>query len=152
MPMSVRDPQPMMEMNMTPLIDVLLVLIIMFIITVPIQTNAVKIDLPGKSLPLARDPVRNLLTIESDGVARWNGVAASDTTLAATLHASEGMSPQPELHLRPDAMARYERVDEVLAIALTEPIKPIEWSDVDEHAAEPVPSPVGTGESPAVRH
>ena len=116
MPLSARDQQPMLEMNMTPLIDVLLVLIIMFIITIPIQTNAVKIDLPSNVPPLERDPVNNLLTIDPDGIARWNGVAASDATLAATLRASEQMRPQPELHLRPDAFARYERVDEVLAM------------------------------------
>jgi biopolymer transport protein ExbD len=116
MPLAIRDPQPMLELNMTPLIDVLLVLIIMFIITIPIQSDVVKIDLPGKSEPLERDPVRNLLTIGADGIARWNGVAASDATLAATLRASERMRPQPELHLQPDAMTRYERVDEVLAI------------------------------------
>ena len=116
MTLSARDSQPMLEMNMTPLIDVLLVLIIMFIITVPIQTNAVKIDLPSKALPLVPDPVNNLLTIDPDGIARWNGVVASDATLAATLRASEQMRPQPELHLRPDALARYERVDEVLAM------------------------------------
>ena len=109
-----REPPPMIEMNMTPLVDVLLVLI-MFIITVPIQSHVVKLDLPqGDALP--RHGQRNLLTIAPDGVTRWNGVAADDTTLMATLRASEAMLPQPELHLRPDAMARYERVDEVLAM------------------------------------
>ena len=117
MPLASRELQPMIELNMTPLIDVLLVLIIMFIITIPIQTNAVKIDLPGKPLVvLTPDPVRNLLTIAPDGAARWNGAAADDATLMATLRASEAMRPQPELHLRPDALARYERVDEVLAM------------------------------------
>ena len=117
MPLASREPQPMIELNMTPLIDVLLVLIIMFIITIPIQTNAVKIDLPGKPpVVLTPDPVRNLLTIAPDGAARWNGAAADDATLMATLRASEAMRPQPELHLRPDALARYERVDEVLAM------------------------------------
>ena len=111
-----RDPQPMIELNMTPLIDVLLVLIIMFIITIPIQTDAVKIDLPGKPLVLTPNPVRNLLTVAVDGTARWNGAAADDATLIATLRASVAMRPQPELHLRPDALARYERVDEVLAM------------------------------------
>ena len=112
-----REPQPMIEMNMTPLVDVLLVLIIMFIITVPIQSHAVKISLPGDPPPgMVLDPARNLLTITPDGGARWNGVAADDATLMATLRASEAMLPQPELHLRPDAMARYERVDEVLAM------------------------------------
>ena len=110
------EPRPLIELNMTPLIDVLLVLIIMFIITIPIQNNAVKIDLPGKPVVLSPDPVRNLLTIAPDGVARWNGAAADDATLMATLRASVAMRPQPELHLRPDAMARYERVDEVLAM------------------------------------
>ena len=109
------EPQPMIEMNMTPLVDVLLVLIIMFIITVPIQNHAVKLDLPlGSALPSHGQ--RNLLTIAPDGVTRWNGMAADDATLMATLRASEAMLPQPELHLRPDAMARYERVDEVLAM------------------------------------
>ncbi len=110
-----REPQPLIEMNMTPLVDVLLVLIIMFIITVPIQSHVVKLALP-QGTPLPSDGQRNLLTIAPDGVARWNGVAASDATLMATLRASEAMRPQPELHLRPDADARYERVDEVLAM------------------------------------
>ena len=117
MALALRDPQPMIELNMTPLIDVLLVLIIMFIITIPIQTNAVKFDLPQKSVtPLDAHAVRNLLTIAPDGIARWNGTAASDATLIATLRATVAMRPRPELHLRPDAMARYERVDEVLAM------------------------------------
>ena len=117
MPLAVREPQPMLEMNMTPLIDVLLVLIMMFIITVPIQTNAVKIDLPQKSVtPLKSNAVRNLLTIAPDGIARWNGVAANDATLMATLRASRRIRPQPELHLKPDGQARYDRVDKVLAM------------------------------------
>lgn len=117
MSLAIRDPQPMMEMNTTPLIDVLLVLIILFIITIPIQTNAVKFDLPQKSVtPLDSHAVRNLLTIAPDGTARWNGTAADNATLRATLRATGAMQPQPELHLRPDAEARYERVDEVLAM------------------------------------
>ena len=117
MAFALREPQPMIELNMTPLIDVLLVLIIMFIITVPLQTHAVKVDLPGKpSVVLTPDPVRNVLTISADGVARWNGAAADDTSLMASLRASVAMRPQPELHLQPDALARYERVDQVLAM------------------------------------
>ena len=97
MVLALREPQPMLEMNMTPLIDVLLVLIIMFIITVQIQTNAVKIDLPGKPPPvvLTPNPVRNLLTIAPDGIARWNGIAASDATLMATLRATVRCGPSP---------------------------------------------------------
>ena len=118
MPLASREPQPMIELNMTPLIDVLLVLIIMFVITIPLQSHAVKIDLPGKPpmVVLEINPLRNLLTIAPDGVARWNGTAADDATLMATLRASVAIRPQPELHLRPDAQARYERVDEILAM------------------------------------
>ncbi len=117
MPLASREPPAMVELNMTPLIDVLLVLIIMFIITIPIQSHVVRVDLPGKSPPpLTTDPVSNLLTIAPDGIARWNGRSADDATLMATLRASERMWPQPELHLQPDALARYERVDEVLAM------------------------------------
>ncbi len=115
MSLALREPQPMIEMNMTPLVDVLLVLIIMFIITVPIQSHAVKLDLP-QGIALPSHAQRNLLTIAPDGVVRWNGVAADDATLMATLRASKATLPQSELHLRPDALARYERVDEVLAM------------------------------------
>jgi biopolymer transport protein ExbD len=114
MPVVTRDPQPMMEMNTTPLIDVMLVLLIMFIVTIPLQTDAIKIDLPGRSLP--SDSVRNVLTIAPDGTARWNGIAALDADLVRTLAATQRMNPTPELHLRPDAEARYERVDEILAM------------------------------------
>jgi biopolymer transport protein ExbD len=110
-----REPQPIIEMNTTPLIDVMLVLLIMFIITIPIQSNAVKVDLPSRA-PLMTNAISNVLTIEADGTARWNGVAASDSALMATLAASQRLSPVPELHLQPDAAARYARVDQVLAM------------------------------------
>ncbi len=110
-----RGLEPMVALNMTPLIDVLLVLIIMFIITIPIQSHAVKLDLPtGDALP--SDGAKNVLTIAADGAVRWNGVVADDRRLKATLAATQAMLPIPELHLRPDAEARYERVDEVLAM------------------------------------
>ena len=116
MQLAIREPQPMMEMNTTPLIDVLLVLLIMFIITIPPHTDAVKIDLPGAPHVLKRDPVTNLLNIDAGGTARWNGAAISDRDLMATLDATQAMSPRPELHLQPDAQARYERVDAVMAM------------------------------------
>ena len=116
MQLAIREPQPMMEMNTTPLIDVLLVLLIMFIITIPVHSDAVKIDLPNGPRVYQRDPVANLLTIDPGGTARWNGAALSDRDLTATLIATQAMEPRPELHLRPDPMARYERVDQVLAI------------------------------------
>jgi biopolymer transport protein ExbD len=108
--------EPMMEINTTPLIDVMLVLIIMLILTIPPQTHAVTLDLPQGPPPLAPDPVRNVLVVTNDGQTLWNGQRLSDAQLDATLVASVAMSPQPELHFRPDAKARYERVDDVLAM------------------------------------
>ena len=110
------ESQPMMDINTTPLIDVLLVLLIMFIVTIPLQTHAVKVDLPGKPEKVPVLPVRNALVISTDGRLLWNGQAVSDDTLQAALVASQKMNPLPELHLKPEAQARYERVDEVLAM------------------------------------
>jgi biopolymer transport protein ExbD len=109
------ETRPMIEMNMTPLIDVLLVLLIMFIITIPLQSHAVKVDLP-KATPGTVNPIRNTLVITTSGALLWNGEALSDDGLRATLTASQAMEPIPELHLNPEAQARYQRVDEVLAM------------------------------------
>ena len=113
------DGEPMMEMNMTPLIDVLLVLLIMFIITIPIQTHAVKVDLPvNQPNPPQQiiDPVKNKVTIDPAGTVAWNGAAVDDVTLRQYLDSTKGMSPEPELHFQPDRQARYAVVDRVLAV------------------------------------
>jgi len=112
------ETQPMMDINTTPLIDVMLVLLIMFIITIPLQTHAVKVDLPGEP-PVTRNdinPVRNTLIITAAGSILWNDKTISDDRLRANLDASQKLDPLPELHLKPEAQARYERVDEVLAM------------------------------------
>lgn len=108
---------PMSEMNTTPLIDVMLVLLIMFIITIPIQTHSVGIDLPGpaKELPIRMDPVKNKVTIDAGGLIRWNGTAIDRSMLRRYLAASLRMPVEPELQFEPDAAARYVAVDEVLA-------------------------------------
>ncbi len=111
--------EPMMDINTTPLIDVMLVLLIMFIITIPIQTHAVKLDLPvnqPNNNPPPIDPVKNKVVISGTGVIQWNGSPVNQQQLRAYLDATQQMSPIPELHLQPDATARYELVDEVLAI------------------------------------
>ena len=111
--------EPMMEMNMTPLIDVLLVLIIMFIITIPIQSHAVKLDLPvnqQNNTPPPVDPIKNKIVVTQAGVILWNGGPVDQGTLRQYLDVSQQMNPIPELHLQPEAEARYELVDEVLAI------------------------------------
>ena len=110
---------PMMEMNMTPLIDVLLVLLIMFIITIPVQSHAVKLDLPvnqPNQLPPPVDPVKNQLSVTAQGVVTWNGSPVSLDQLRQYLDITQQMSPIPELHLRPEPEAPYGVVDEVLAV------------------------------------
>ncbi len=111
--------EPMMEINTTPLIDVMLVLLIMFIITIPIQTHAVKLDLPVAQQnppPQVIDPVKNTVVISANGDILWNGQPVSQPQLRSYLDTTQQMNPIPELHLQPDATARYELVDEVLAI------------------------------------
>ncbi|MGU3390652.1 ExbD/TolR family protein [Sphingomonas sp. M1A8_2b] len=113
------DDGPMMEMNMTPLIDVLLVLLIMFIITIPIQTHAVKVDLPVNSKNQPQNPVdpqKNKISIDPAGVVAWNGAPVDEVTLRQYLDQSAGMTPEPELHFQPDPQARYEVVDRTLAV------------------------------------
>jgi len=113
------DGEPMMDMNMTPLIDVLLVLLIMFIITIPIQTHAVKVDLPvndpSQKQPLV-DPEKNKVSIDAAGTISWNGAPVDEVTLRQYLDTSAGMNPEPELHFQPDPQARYDVVDRTLAV------------------------------------
>ena len=113
------DGEPMGEMNTTPLIDVMLVLLIMFIITIPIQTHAVKIDLPVNSdqnTPPPVDPIKNKVSVDPMGTVTWNGTPIDLVTLRLYLDRTRAMSPEPELHVQPDPQARYNTVDNVLAI------------------------------------
>ena len=113
------DGQPMMEMNTTPLIDVMLVLLIMFIITIPVQTHAVKIDLPVNSdqnNPPPIDPIKNTVSVDPMGTVTWNGSPIDMVTLRLYLERTRAMSPEPELHVQPDPQARYAVVDNVLAV------------------------------------
>ena len=111
--------EPMLDINVTPLIDVMLVLLIMFIITIPIQTHAVKLDLPvnqPNQTPPPIDPVKNLVAINAQDQILWNGAPVTMGQLRQYLDTTQQMNPIPELHLQPDATARYEIVDEVLAV------------------------------------
>jgi biopolymer transport protein ExbD len=101
------------------LIDVMLVLLVMFIITIPIQTHAVKIDLPANSQTPPDNPVKpdiNKLSIDAGGAILWNGSAIDLVTLRQYLDSTKVMTPEPELHVQPDANARYDTVDQVLAV------------------------------------
>jgi len=111
--------EPMMDINMTPLIDVMLVLLIMFIITIPIQTHAVKLDLPvdqPNTPPPPIDPVKNKVVITAGGEILWNGTPVQQEQLRQYLELSQQIQPIPELHLQPEPNARYETVDQVLAV------------------------------------
>ena len=110
--------EPMLDINVTPLIDVMLVLLIMFIITLPPQTHAVKLDLPqdNNAPPPPIMPTKNQVVITASNQILWNGTPVSPQQLRLYLEATQQMDPIPELHLQPEANARYEMVDEVLAI------------------------------------
>ena len=112
------DGEPMMEMNTTPLIDVMLVLLIMFIITIPPQTHAVKVDLPQNqnTPPPPVLPDKNTLSIDPAGVVAWNGAPVTQVTLTQYLAASKALPVEPELHFEPDPQAKFEKVDQVLAV------------------------------------
>jgi biopolymer transport protein ExbD len=113
------EAEPMMDINTTPLIDVMLVLLIMLIITIPIQTHAVKLDLPVQQpnqTPPPIDPVKNKVVVTANNQILWNGNPVNQQQLRQYLDVTQQMNPVPELHLQPDATARYELVDEVLAV------------------------------------
>jgi biopolymer transport protein ExbD len=115
------EDEVMVEMNTTPLIDVMLVLLVMLIITIPIQTHAVKLDLPQRQdnpPPPAKDiPVVDL-EIDFDGTPIWNGTPVhSRAELDRFLQDTAAQSPQPEVHLRPNRLAKYDAVARTLADA-----------------------------------
>ena len=112
--------EPMMEINTTPLIDVMLVLLIMFIITLPVMTHAVKLDMPRPNTnppPVEEqiDPIR--LDIDWDGAIIWNGSQVQPGQLEGFFRVEAAKNPQPELHVRPDRRANYDTVAKVLAFA-----------------------------------
>jgi biopolymer transport protein ExbD len=113
------DEEPMIEMNMTPLIDVMLVLIIMLIITIPIQNHAVNLNMPvGTPPPSNVKPEVISIDVDFDGTIFWNGEAIADrATLEARLQNVAAMPNQPEVHLRPNKLVAYKTVALVMASA-----------------------------------
>jgi biopolymer transport protein ExbD len=113
------DGSPMMEMNTTPLIDVMLVLLIMLMITIPPVTHMVDIDLPIAQPPTDEplvDPVVNKINIDDQGAITWNGTAVSQQQVADYLKQTKAMATEPELQFQPTPNAPYVIVDEVLAV------------------------------------
>jgi len=105
------DGSPMMDMNTTPLIDVMLVLLIMFIITIPVATHAVNIDLPSPTPPppnVEVKPIKNKVVLTYDNKVLWNGNQVTNSQLVALLQQSVQMKPEPELQFQPEAGASYQ--------------------------------------------
>jgi len=110
------DVEAIAEMNTTPLIDVMLVLLTLLILTLPLQTNAVKIDLPHGQPPKAI-PTVVTLRIDFDGTTSWNGVPVDRATLDADLATAARQDTQPDIHLVADRLVKYDAVARVLADA-----------------------------------
>ena len=108
--------QPLVEINMIPLIDVMLVLLIVFMIAAPLITHAVKIELPkATSAPSERKPEAIQLSIQADGKTFWNGESVSREIMTEKMLAAAKQNPQPELHILADAKTPYELVAQTLA-------------------------------------
>jgi biopolymer transport protein ExbD len=113
------DADVMVDINTTPLIDVMLVLLIMLIITIPIQLHSVNLNMPaGTPPPQTRDPVVITIDIDFDGTVLWNGEALTDRgTLESRLQRVAAEADQPEVHIRPNKLVEYQSVAMVLASA-----------------------------------
>ena len=135
MSMGADDEEAMCDINTTPLIDVMLVLLIMFIITIPIMTHAVKLDMPmpnNAPPPTVRPEVIDL-EVDFDGTVVWNGTVVSNlSTLETYLRSEASKDPQPEIHLRPDRRAKYGQVAIVLAAAQRNHMKKIGFVNTSE--------------------
>ena len=108
----------MNEINMTPLVDVMLVLLIIFIITVPVMKHAVNVDLPrAVNQPELITPETVRLSVAAEGDYFWNGAPIDDSELTSRLQAEAAKEPQPELHINGDKAVRYERVAQAMAAA-----------------------------------
>jgi len=109
---------PMSEINTTPLVDVMLVLLVIFIITAPLLTHAVKIDLPqASSKPVEQKPQIVSLSIDGQSQLYWNDVPLAQAELKSRLQQAASQQPQPELHLRADKETRYQVLADVMAEA-----------------------------------
>ncbi|MEE4451720.1 biopolymer transporter ExbD [Novosphingobium resinovorum] len=114
------DGEPMMEMNTTPLIDVMLCLLIMFIMSIPVATHSIDIDLPVASPPTPNqpiiDPVKNKIVLTQDSKIMWNGTQIDQSRLVQSLEATTRMDPEPELQFQPEPEASYELSAQVLQV------------------------------------
>ncbi len=140
--------QPMAEINVTPLVDVMLVLLVIFIITAPLLASAIKVDLPDvKAAPAAAQSEAIRLSIDAEGLLYWNDAAIAQSELGPRLTEAAKRTPQPELHLRADKDARYEALARVMAAAQEAGLTRIGF--VTEPPVEGGASPATTAPTPA---
>ena len=135
MSMGGNEGEALCDINTTPLIDVMLVLLIMFIITIPIMTHAVKLDMPQANNPPPQDARPEVIDLEVDfdGTVVWNGsVVQNIQTLEQYFRTESSKEPQPEIHLRPDRRAKYGTVASVLAAAQRNRMKKIGFVNTSE--------------------
>lgn len=129
------DTAPLAEINMVPLIDVMLVLLVIFLVTAPLLTNAVKVDLPrASSTPTITKPETVQLSIDAASLVYWNGQRVDATGLNQQLQTAAALQPQPELHIRAERTTPYEKVAQIMSDAasagvarigfITNPAKP----------------------------
>jgi biopolymer transport protein ExbD len=113
------DGEAMCDVNTTPLIDVMLVLLVMLIITIPVMTHAVKLDMPqqNNAPPVQIEPEIIDIEVDFNGTVVWNGSEIPLASVEGYLRSAAAKDPQPEIHLRPDRRAKYDTVAQVLASA-----------------------------------
>ena len=124
----------MCDINTTPLIDVMLVLLVTLIVSLPIMTHAVKLDMPQANNPPPPDARPEVidLEIDFDGTVVWNGTPVQLNQLEGYFHSEATKLPQPEIHLRPDRRAKYDYVAKVLAAAQRNRMKKIGFVNTSE--------------------
>ena len=125
--------QVMVEMNTTPLIDVMLVLLVLLIVTLPIQTHAVKLDMPAGGPPPAVKPPTVNLAVDFDGTVTWNGTAVDRGTLDSYFEDAARQNPQPEIHVNANRLANYDAVSKVLADAQRLGATHIGFTGIDQY-------------------
>lgn len=109
---------PMAEINVVPLVDVMLVLLVIFIITAPLLTHSIRIDLPKASnAPTETKPEHINFAVKEDGAMFWNGEPVELATIEPRFTAAAAMRPQPELHIHADRLTHYENVAKVMSMA-----------------------------------
>ena len=115
-----KQPAPMADINVTPMVDVMLVLLVIFIITAPLFTHAIKLDLPNaQSAPAIQKPETISLSINGQGVIHWDNAVVSLKDLDAKLAEATRRKPQPDIQLRADKSTRYEVIAQVMSAAQT---------------------------------